>query len=63
MVVTEVANIQQGTTRSKGKMAEWEAQEAIRKQATKWIEKANERNFTKLHEQRKTSEEPTKTMQ
>ena len=50
MVVTEVADIHQVTTRSKGKMAEWEAQEAIRKQATEWIEKANERNITKLRE-------------
>ena len=29
MVVAEVADIQQVTTQSKGKMAEWEAQEAI----------------------------------
>ena len=42
MVVMEVANIQQVTIRSKGKMTEWEAQEAIRKQTTEWIEKANE---------------------
>ena len=44
MVVVEVADKQQVTIRSKGKMAEWEAQEAIGKQATEWIEKANERN-------------------
>ena len=29
MVVAEVADIQQVTTRAKGKMTEWEAQEAI----------------------------------
>ena len=39
MVVVEVADIQQVTTRSKGKMTEWEAQESI--QTTEWIEKAN----------------------
>ena len=61
MVVVEVADIQQVTTRSKGKMAEWEAQETIRKQATEWIEKANERNVTELKEQRNALEEPTET--
>ena len=63
MVVAEVADIQQVTTRSKGKMVEWEAQEAIRKQATEWIEKGNQRNVTELKEQRNASEEPTETMQ
>ena len=32
-------------------MAEWEAQEAIRKQTTEWIKKANEHNVTKMKEQ------------
>ena len=59
MVTTEVANIQQVTTRSKGKTSEWEAQEAIWKQATKWIEKTNERNMTELRDQMKPLEEPT----
>ena len=33
MVIGEMADIQQITTRSKGKMVEWEAQDAIWKQA------------------------------
>ena len=36
------AEVQQVITRSKGKAAEWEAQEAIRKQAAQWIKEANE---------------------
>ena len=44
-------------------MAEWEAQEDIRKEATKWIKKVNERNVIELKKQRKTSEEPIETMQ
>ena len=58
-----MVDIQQVTTRSKGKMVEWEAQEAIRKQVTEWIEKGNQRNVTELKEQRNASEEPTETMQ
>ena len=34
MVVAEVVDLQQVTTRSKGKATEWETQETIRKQAT-----------------------------
>ena len=41
MVVAKVTDIQQVTTRSKGKMMEWETQEAIRKQAIEWVKKAN----------------------
>ena len=63
MVVAEMADIQQVTTRSKGKMAKWEAQEAIRKQATEWINKANERNVTEMKEQKNALEEPTETTQ
>ena len=44
MVVAEVVDIPQVTTRSKGKMMKWEAQEAIRKHATECVEKANEQN-------------------
>ena len=62
MVIAEVADIQHVTTRSKGKTSEWEAQEAIWKQATKWIEKTNERNMTELREQMKPLEEQTETM-
>ena len=63
MVVTEVADIQQVTTRSKGKTTEWEAQEAIRKQTTEWIEKANKHNATEIKEQTNEVEELTKTAQ
>ena len=42
MVTAEVTDVQQVMTRSKGKADEWEAQEAIRKQAAQWIQKANE---------------------
>ena len=42
MVTAEVTDDQQVTIRSKGKAAEWETHETIRKQATKWIQKANE---------------------
>ena len=42
MVMAEVTDVQQVTTWSKGKAAEWEAQEAIRKQASEWVKKANE---------------------
>ena len=37
--MAEVTDVQQVTTRSKGKVVEWEAQEAIRKQASEWIKK------------------------
>ena len=43
--MAEVTDVQQVTTRLKGKVAEWEAQEAIRKQASEWIKKANEQNM------------------
>ena len=59
MVVAEVANIQQVTTTSKGKTTKWEAQEAIRKQTTEWIEKANRRNVTEMKEHMNTVEELT----
>ena len=39
MVIAEVTDVQQVTTWSKGKVAEWETQEAIRKKATEWIKK------------------------
>ena len=48
MVAVEVVDIQQVTTRSKGKATEWETQEAIRKQDTEWVKKANERNAAEL---------------
>ena len=51
MVTTEVTDVQQVTTRSKGKVAEWETQETVRKQATDWIQKANERNVVEIKKQ------------
>ena len=61
MVIAEVADIQQVTTRSKGKMAEWDAPEAILKQDMEWIGKANERNVTEVREQMKLPEETIET--
>ena len=58
MVIAEVTDVQQVTTRSKGKVAEWETQKAIKKQATKWIQKANERNMVEVEEHIKPLEEP-----
>ena len=62
MVVVEVADIQQVTTRSKGKMTEWEAQEAIRKQTTEWVEKANERNAAEVKQRKEAPIELTNTI-
>ena len=59
MVVEEVADIQKVTTRSKGKATEWETQEAIRKQVTEWVKKANERNAAELEQQKANAEELT----
>ena len=59
MVVAEVADIQQVTTRSKGKATEWETQEAIQKQAIEWVKKANERNVAELEQQKENAEELT----
>ena len=42
MVVLE---IQQVTTRSKGKQSEWEVQEAVRKGAKEWVEEATEGGY------------------
>ena len=44
-------------TRSKGKATEWEAQEAIRKQAAQWIKKANEQNVAEIRDQHTPKEE------
>ena len=56
MVVAEVADLQQVTTRSKGKATKWEAQEAIWKQATEWVKKPNERNIAELAQQNENTE-------
>ena len=60
MVIAEVTDVQQVTTRSKGKVAEWETQEAIQKQATDWIRKANERNVAEIEDQNAQLEEAVK---
>ena len=60
MVIFEVTDVQQVTTRSKGKVAEWETQEAIRKQATEWIKKANKHNVAEIEDQNAQSEEAVK---
>ena len=44
MVIPE---IQQVTTRSKGKQLEWEIQEAVRKAAKEWVE-ANKNNASRM---------------
>ena len=36
-----MTDVQQVTTRSKAKMAEWEEQDGIRKEAQEWVTKAN----------------------
>ena len=52
MMIAEVTfEVQQVTTRSKGKTAEWETQEAIREQATEWVHQANQRKMDELKEQ------------
>ena len=55
MVTAEVTDVQQLTTRSKAKTTEWEAQEAIWKQATEWVQQANEQNVANLREHIKPS--------
>ena len=40
-----MAEVQQVTTHSKLKAAEWEVQDDIRKEAKDWVEKANEANI------------------
>ena len=57
MVMAEVTYVQQVTTWSEGKTAEWEAQEAIRKQASEWIKKSNEQNMVEITNQNTQLEE------
>ena len=61
MVTVELTNVQQVTRRSKGKAVEWETQKTIRKQATEWIQKANEQNVAEIQKQNTYSEEPGET--
>ena len=60
MVIAEVTDVQQVTTWLKGKVAEWETQEAIRKLATEWIKNANEQNVAEIKDQNARSEESVK---
>ena len=63
MVTGKVTDVQQVITRTKGKAAEWETQEAIRKQATTSIQKANERNMAEVQAwQIKRPEKPLETI-
>ena len=48
MVIAEVTDVQQVTSQSKGKAAEWETQETIRKQSSEWIKKANKCNVAEI---------------
>ena len=50
MFIAEITDIQQVTTRSKGKAAECDTQENIQKQSTEWIKKVNERNMAEKRE-------------
>ena len=40
--------IQQVTTRSKGKQSEWEVQEVVWKEAKEWVEEANNKNVARM---------------
>ena len=60
MVIAEVTDVQQVTTWLKGKVAEWETQEAIRKLALEWIKNANEQNVAEIKDQNAQSEESVK---
>ena len=61
MVAVELIDVQQVTTRSKGKVGEWESQETIKKQATEWVQKANEWNMAKIQKHNSCLEEPIGT--
>ena len=50
MVIAEVTDVQQVTTRSKGKTTQWETQRTIRQQTTKGTQKADERNLAEVRE-------------
>ena len=57
MMIAEVTKVQQVTTRSKGKTAEWETQEEIRKHATEWVQQANQRKVDEVKEQEMSPKE------
>ena len=56
-MIAEVTEVQQVTTRSKGKIAEWETQEEIRKHATEWVQQANQRKVDEVKEQEMSPKE------
>ena len=51
MVIAEVTDVQQVTTRSKGKTTKWEAQEVVWKATMVWVEKANQRNIDNMQQE------------
>ena len=55
-----MTNVRHVTTRSKGKVAEWEAHEAIRKLTTEWIKTANDHNVAEIEDRSAQSEEAGK---
>ena len=57
MVIVEVMDVQLVTTRLKEKVAKWENQDAIQKQATYWIQRANQRNVDEMKDQAKPPKE------
>ena len=60
MVIAEVTDVQQVTTRTKGKVAEWETQEVIWKKSTEWIKKDNGNNVVEIEDQNAQPEEVVK---
>ena len=55
-----MTDVQQVMTQSRGKVADWETQEAIRKKATEWIKKANEHNMAEIEDPNAQPEEAVK---
>ena len=59
MVVPE---IQQVTTRSKGKQSEWEVQEVVWKEAKEWVEEANNNNVARILQDNDASSDDATTI-
>ena len=49
-VNTITTQVQQVTTRSQTKATEWEVQDDIRKVVEAWVDKANEANIDRMHQ-------------
>ena len=47
---TITTEVQQVTTRSQAKASEWEVQDDIRKATKFWVDKANEANIDRMHQ-------------